>query len=827
MPKLTIDDREVEVPAGTKVIQAAERLGIMIPRFCYHEALGSLGACRMCAVKFKEGPVKGIEMSCMVEAEDGMVVSTVDPEAVSFRKWIIECLMLNHPLDCPVCDEGGHCLLQDETVSAGHGIRRYLGKKRTYRDQDLGPFVQHEMNRCIHCWRCRRFYQDFAGYRDLGAMQIANHTYFGRFQSGPLESPFSGNLIDLCPTGVYTDKPARFKGRRWDFERGPSLCIHCSLGCNTSGSARYREMVRQEGRLNKKVNGYFICDRGRFGFDFANHPDRMRKARVGDREVPWEEGIRAAADRLDRIGREAGAEAVLCVGSARCSLETQGALKRLCRLSGWPDPRFFVEPAILKKVKTAVTKLDEQVAVSMRQVEDADFILALGADAVNEGPMLALAMRQAQRKGATVAVIDPRPVFLPFPFSHLAVKPDHIDLYAAMIGKRALGGNGAKGLSRNAARFLESLPEHHRQNPELEARIEEVAEKLGTSKRPVIVCGTDIVRELTPVLAADLAYLFHQVTERTGLFYLLPGPNAFGAALLSSAQDQSAVTDTLETGKVKALVLVEQDPFRLYPDRGRLEQAMKKVECLIVLDYIPSRSAGTADVFLPTTSLFERTSSSFVNQEGRPQEARPIHRGGTPISRISGGSHPPRTFEDHIPGGDPKAAHEALDELYSALSGQNHGTLLKNLWDWLAREHPVFNAPLSSPNGDRFVPREISKDDFSFSRIGDIESGGEGMELVLTDWTFGTEELSSYSRIARRGESTPTLFLHPDDAARLGLMEGDKVALRLDGGEVVFQLGIGSSMAVGVVVAPRHRQVEWRNLTDWPAFVPDDRIHKM
>ena len=291
MPKLTIDSREIEVPQGANVLEAAERLGIMVPRFCYHPALGSVGACRMCAVKFLEGRVKGVEMSCMVAAEDGMVVSTTHPDAMDYRKYVIEWLMLDHPLDCPVCDEGGHCLLQDETVSGGHGIRRFLGPKRTYQDQDLGLFVQHEMNRCIQCWRCRRFYQEYAGYRDLGALQIARRTYFGRFTDGPLESPFAGNLIDICPTGVFTDKPSRFKGRRWNFDRSPSLCLHCSLGCNTVGSAQYREMVRLEGRPHEAVNGYFICDRGRYGFSYANHPERPRRARLGDREVPWDEAI--------------------------------------------------------------------------------------------------------------------------------------------------------------------------------------------------------------------------------------------------------------------------------------------------------------------------------------------------------------------------------------------------------------------------------------------------------------------------------------------------------------------------------------------------------
>ena len=261
MPQLIIDDREIEVPEGTKVIEAAGKLGIMIPRFCYHPGLGSVGACRVCAVKFVEGPFKGVQMSCMIDAKDDMVVSTTDEEAVDFRQYVIECLMLHHPHDCPVCDEGGH------------GIRRYQGLKRTYEDQYLGPLVQHEMNRCIHCYRCSRFYQEFAGYRDLGVMQIGNRTFFGRYQEGILESPFTGNLSDICPTGVYTDKPSRFFGRRWDYERAPSLCINCSLGCHTIASSRYREVVRQEARYSEAVNGYFICDRGRHGFYYTSSRD--------------------------------------------------------------------------------------------------------------------------------------------------------------------------------------------------------------------------------------------------------------------------------------------------------------------------------------------------------------------------------------------------------------------------------------------------------------------------------------------------------------------------------------------------------------------------
>jgi NADH-quinone oxidoreductase subunit G len=820
MPELIIDEQEILVPKGTKVIEAAERLGIMIPRFCYHPALGSVGACRVCAVKFVEGPHKGVDMSCMVEAKDGMVVSTTDEEVVQFRRYVIEWLMLNHPLDCPVCDEGGHCLLQDETVSGGHGMRRYLGKKRTYFDQDLGPFVQHEMNRCIHCFRCRRFYQDFAGYRDLGVMQIGRRQYFGRGESGRLESPFSGNIIDICPTGVFTDKPARFKGRRWNFERGPSLCIHCSLGCSTTGSAQYREMLRQEARFNEAVNGYFICDRGRYGFDFANHPDRPRKVRVDGKEVSWREGIEAGAEILKGIDPEE----VLCVGSHRCSLEAQASLKRMCRLLGWPVPRFFTETAAFKKVKTAVTRLDERLALSMRQIEEADFILALGADPVNEAPMLALAMRQAWRKGAAVAVVDPRPVFLPFSFSHLPVTRDHIDLCAAVLARGALDG---KKLSDKDAPFFDRLPVNFEPDPDLHGPIDELARKLGSSKRPVVICGTDIVRESTPVLAADLANLLLEVIEGTRLFFILPGPNAFGAGLLSSEEDQSPLLETIESGKVKALVLVEQDLFWSYEDRLGLEQAMNKVKHLLVLDYIPSSSVKKAHVVLPTTTLFERTPATFVNQEGRAQKAPAVHRGGMPLCQISGPNHPARTFLNDIPGGDPKAAHDVLSELYSAISGEAEGALLKGLWAWLAEENSVFKALEPSVDGVRLIPGKILQDNLPLTKIDQPRPRKSGLELILSDSTFGTEELSAYSRFARQGETSPELFMHPDDAARLGLAAGDKVAIRTDTEDVVFELALASNMAAGVIVAPRHRRVEWQKLKQWPMIVPDDRIGRI
>ncbi|MDD5759304.1 MAG: 2Fe-2S iron-sulfur cluster-binding protein, partial [Desulfobulbaceae bacterium] len=399
MPHLIIDDIPVDVPEGTTVIEAAEQAGIMIPRFCYLKALGSVGACRMCAVSFLAGPVKGIEMSCMVKAVDGMVISTTDNEAVAFRRQMIEWLMVNHPHDCPVCDEGGQCLLQDETISGGHQSRRFPGKKRTYPDQDLGPFIQHEMNRCIHCYRCARFYQEYAGYRDFGVMRLGNRVYYGRFSDGALENPFAGNLVDICPTGVFTDKPARYKARRWDMQRAATLCLHCCLGCNTTVSAFHQAIVRQEARENSAINGSFICDRGRFGGLYPNHAERPRTPKVDGGDAQWQQALDAAVARLQQIVETSGPGAVAVLGSTRASMETMAMLHRCCRELRWSAPSCFVDPGLERKIQRAIARLDGTLAITLGEVEHADFILVVGADPVNEAPMLALALRQAARQG--------------------------------------------------------------------------------------------------------------------------------------------------------------------------------------------------------------------------------------------------------------------------------------------------------------------------------------------------------------------------------------------------------------------------------------------
>ena len=248
MPTIYIDNNPYEVKAGKNLLEASLTLGFDLPYFCWHPALGSVGACRQCAIKiFKdEKDTQGkLMMSCMESVKDGLRVSINDTTAKAFREQVIEWLMTNHPHDCPVCDEGGSCHLQDMTVMTGHDYRKYRYKKRTYRNQYLGPFIHHEMNRCIQCYRCVRYYHDYAGGDDLNGFAAHSHVYFGRETDGVLQSPFSGNLAEVCPTGVFTDKTLKeHYTRKWDLTTAPSVCQHCSVGCNIiAASAMVKSVV--------------------------------------------------------------------------------------------------------------------------------------------------------------------------------------------------------------------------------------------------------------------------------------------------------------------------------------------------------------------------------------------------------------------------------------------------------------------------------------------------------------------------------------------------------------------------------------------------------
>lgn len=776
MPKLTIDNLSVTVPEGTNVLEAARQVGIVIPHFCYHEALGSVGACRLCAMMFIEGPVKGLQMACMISAQEGMVVSTQDAAAVEFRAHVIEWLMMNHPHDCPVCDEGGECQLQDMTVAGGHTLRRYRGLKRTYDNQDLGPFIAHEMNRCIQCYRCVRTYQDYCGGEDFGVLGINQRVYFGRFSEGRLESPFSGNLVDVCPTGVFTDKTFRFKSRYWDLQEAPSVCPHCALGCATIPGARYRELQRVRSGVNRQTNGFFICDRGRFGYGHVNHPQRPRTPRIDGLETSWPQALAAARERLETIIAQHGAQSIALLGSPRASLEANAQLLSLAAQLGTRQVVFESNAPRDWTARTLARGLSD-LACSLEDVRSSDCVVLFGADPLAEGPLLALALRQVERAGGQVALIDPRPVDIPCHVAHLPLVPWRLPEALA-----ALADNDFTKFNRQQAVFLEG-----------------VRAALAQAQRPVLIGGADLLGPLGMQRMLDLARCLRHEERSCRLMGLLCGPNSFAAGLLAGdGPDFDELTHAMIAGEIRALVCLENDPLSQAADPRLVETALSRLDLLVVLDYLPSKTLQQAQVILPTTATAE-SAGCFINNEGRMLSFDIVMEPGIPVRDSGGGDHPPRTFTPQTPGAAPRPAWEILADV------QGVETSLATL------------------------RRAIEEQDGCFAGLAALEAEGEGrrvtyptgpvpsvqtheyipqegeLALLVCEELFASEELAAYSAPLDKVRSQPQVILHRADAANLGLTDGEQVHVRSAAGYVVLPVAISENSAPGVAIMARVR----------------------
>ncbi len=776
MPTLKIDDRTVTVDEGGSVLEAAKVLGIVIPHFCYHEALGAVGACRLCAMSFLEGPVKGVQMSCMVQAKDGMVVSTLDSRAVELRKSVIEWMMINHPHDCPVCDEGGQCQLQDMTIAGGHSMRRYRGPKRTWNNQDLGPFIEQEMNRCIQCYRCVRTYQDYCGGTDFGVMGSRQRLFFGRFRDGALQSPFSGNLADVCPTGVFTDKTFRFKARLWDLEEAPSVCPHCSLGCATVPGARYHELLRTVAGINPHTNGFFICDRGRFGGAYVNHPERPREPRWKGKAVGWPEAMESLQRQLSDIVARHGGEALAFVGSSRASLESLWMLRRVAK--SYPGARIaFDSHAGRDRVARRVASLSPSLLASLEDVRCSDFALLLGSDPSGEAPMLALALRQSVRAGGEVFIADPRPLELPFEAKRLSLLPQALP---ELI--EALETGQIDGLEPGAADFVRQARQH-----------------LAGAKRPLIVGGMDLLTEQGVLRLERLATRLRSAGQNCRMFIPLGGPGSFAGALMSAEEDFDDLLDGIHQGKIRALVCLEADPYLETPDPGRVQAALEKLDSLVVLDYLPGVAARNADLLLPTRGAAE-TGGTFVNNEGRMLPFAPVFSPGLPLRVTGEGDHPPRRFEAVVSGSAPRAAWEILGEL----AGETMS--LRELRLQIAGQDPRL-APLARiddcPQGVRAsggstpLPLRLPE------APSCIPAGA--LQLLPVELALGTELLASFSSQQEGARPEPEAWIHPDEGAAMLLVEGERCRVTTALGHLELPVRFAPDMARKILVLPRLR----------------------
>ena len=522
-----------------------------------------------------------------------------DPEAVAFRASVIEWLMLSHPHDCPVCDEGGECHLQDMTVMTGHVYRRDRFRKRTHVNQNLGPFLAHEMNRCIQCYRCVRFYRDYAGGRDFAVLGWHDGVYFGRSSEGVLESEFAGNLVEVCPTGVFTDKTAaRHYTRKWDLQTAPSVCGHCGLGCNTLPGERYGTLRRVRARYNGAVNGYFLCDRGRYGYEYVNCERRIRRPRVDGAEVTVE-GAQA------RLGELLEGRRAIGIGSPRASLEGNWALRRLVGVESFysGDEQGGVAGTLLRLLREGPARTP-----SLAEVETADAILVLGEDLHNTAPLLALAVRQAGMRAAREAAGARQ---IP-PWDDAAVRNAVQDtrgtLFVATSDETRLDAEATEvyrgapdGLARlagavvhevdPAAPGMEGLDEETR-----EALAKRVAGALLAAERPLVIVGHSCRSEALLEAGAQVAWALCARGKAAGLVGAVAEGNSLGLAMLEPRPLGEAV-ERVRAGEVDAVVVLENDLFWRV---GRADaEALLGGAQVVVLDHLDNATTQRAAVVLP------------------------------------------------------------------------------------------------------------------------------------------------------------------------------------------------------------------------------------
>ena len=774
MPKLTIDNLEVTVPEGTNVLEAARALDIVIPHFCYHEALGAVGSCRLCAMTFLEGPVKGLQMACMVKAQDGMVVSSTDPAAVELRAHVIEWAMTNHPHDCPVCDEGGECQLQEMTVAGGHGMRRYRGKKSTFTNQNLGPFVQQEMNRSITCYRCVRTYRDYCGGTDYGVFGSRNRVFYGRLQSGKLESPFSGNIIDVCPTGVLTSKPFRFKTRLWDLQEAPSICPHCSLGCATVPGGRYREVQRVRAGINRETNGFFICDRGRFGYEHVNHPERPRQARVDGQPVAVGDALSAARQKVAAIAETHGSDSVAFLGSSRASFEANALLREWAATTGSGRLVYEAHRERDRAARTLSARLGK-AARSLAELRQSDLAILVGVDPLAEGPVLALALRQAVRNGGKVIVVDPRPVKLPCKARRLTLTAKRLPELLQAIAQNDTGA--FKGQAKQD--------------------VAELLEQLEQAERPVLIGGADLLGGDGVDALCSAAQNRSSDQRQVGVITLLAGPNSLGGALLAGDGPLfDSLLDAIQEGAVKALVCLSSDPFCEAMDPSRAQSALGHLELLVSIDATPSLAAQRADVFLPARANAEMA-GSYVSNEGRLQAFLPVIDPGAPIRETGQGGHPPREFFQKTPGSTPEADWWLL----AALLGR--ATELAAVRKTIAQTDARFAAlaKIAAETAGERVPLSGPLPPPAEQGLQHAATGA--LSLLAIPDRLGSHWLAHLSSPLAATAPKPYVLLHPDLAARLGLAEGDRARLTTHFGHCTVAVQVNPGVVEDQVLAPQ------------------------
>jgi NADH-quinone oxidoreductase subunit G len=601
---IEVDGKSIEAEAGSLLIDVTDANGINIPRFCYHNKLSVAASCRMCLVEVEKVP-KAIP-ACATQINDGMKVFTKSPMALAAQKGTMEFLLINHPLDCPICDQGGECELQDVAMGYGSDVTKFVEGKRCIPEKDIGPLIATDMTRCIHCTRCVRFGDEIAGMRELGATGRGEHMTIGTYVARSVESELSGNVIDLCPVGALTSKPFRYRARAWELTRHDGIAPHDAVGSNIQIHVRRNQVMRVHPRANEAVNEIWISDRDRFSYEGIYSDDRLTTPLIKRDgkwvEAGWDEALQVASEGL----KAAGADLATLL-SPNATLEELALAQKITRGLGSANIDYRLRQVDFRgdAAEATIPGLGQKIT----DLEKLNAALLIGSNVRKDQPLLALRLRKAALKGAAISFVNPVGLDLHFDATQLVGGPvDMVNNLAAIAG--ALGAKAEGG--------LQSLIDQAKPGEQHKA----VAEQLKAGEAASVLLGN--MAEAHPdysILCGLAAAIAGAASATLGL--LPSAANATGAALAGAQpQGQGLNAGAMLALAQKGYLLLGLEPAFDCADPVQAVKSLAGSDCVVALSaYRCASLEQSADVLLPIAT-FAETSGTYVNAEGGWQSFR-------------------------------------------------------------------------------------------------------------------------------------------------------------------------------------------------------------
>jgi len=617
---IEINGIKLQVPQGSMVIEAADAAGITIPRFCYHKKLSIAANCRMCLVDIEKAP-KPLP-ACATPVTDGMKVQTKSAKALEAQKSVMEFLLINHPLDCPICDQGGECDLQDIAMGFGSDITRFAEKKRVVREKNIGPLIATDMTRCIHCTRCVRFGQEIAGIREMGATGRGEHTEIGTYVESTIDSEMSGNVIDLCPVGALTSKPYRYSSRPWENMPHQSISPHDCVGSNLTVEVRRNKVMRVLPQENEDINENWLSDRDRFSYSGLYSDDRVNSPMIKQgntwKNVEWETALSYATEGLQRAKQANGANKLGAIGSASSTVEELYLLQKLMRGLGSDniDHRTRQMDFSDQDIEPVLPNLGQ----SIPDLENVNAALLIGSNVRKDQPIISHRLRKAALKGAQLMFVNSLDHEFNFPVAeNIVTSPVNMAWELAAICK-ALLTIGGESAPSGLAELLGNTDAH-------DVHIN-IARHLHSADKATVLIGTQAMSQ--PEFASIRA-LANVIAQQSGaqLGYLPAGANSAGAYLAGAVPhrgpagatvNQSGLNSRDMLGEVMSgLILLNLEPECDVAEPAIALRNLHDSDFVICLTpYMTETMKSYADVILPV-STFAETPGTFVNIEGRWQ----------------------------------------------------------------------------------------------------------------------------------------------------------------------------------------------------------------